>query len=170
MTITLDRTTRNLAIGFVGSALIIGVLAWVASPRNGVAKKQRTGPTILVANPASYEFGTISMKNGNVQQSFTITNSGKESVELTKLFTSCMCTVASLHAGGNNYGPFGMQGHGYIPPISATLAPNESATVDVTFDPTAHGPAGVGYIERTIFVENSAGDPLEIPFTVTVTP
>ncbi|MBI5798635.1 MAG: hypothetical protein HZB10_01760, partial [Candidatus Yonathbacteria bacterium] len=87
-----------------------------------------------------------------------------------KLFTSCMCTTASITADGKNFGPFGMQGHGFIPPISATIAPNATATVDVTFDPNAHGPAGVGYIQRTVFIENSAGDPLEINFSVTVTP
>lgn len=81
-----------------------------------------------------------------------------------------MCTSAALMMGGRRFGPYGMPGHGAIPRIDQTLNPNEEATIEVTFDPAAHGPAGVGKIQRTIIVENNAGQSLELNFTALVTP
>jgi len=81
-----------------------------------------------------------------------------------------MCTTASLIKNNKAFGPYGMQGHGFIPKINEVMNPGEEATVDVVFDPAAHGPAGVGRIERIATIENNAGKPLELGFTATVTP
>lgn len=171
MIITIDRTTRNLTIGLIAGGLLIGGLAFLASP-SGSKKSGATGtPTVLKADPTYFDFGTISMKNGVVKRAVTIQNPTSENIAITQLSTSCMCTSATLKTSdAKQYGPFGMQGHGFIPRIDATLLPNDTATVDVTFDPNAHGPAGVGRISRTVYLENSAGRPLEINFSVSVTP
>lgn len=81
-----------------------------------------------------------------------------------------MCTTATLMMGGKQFGPYGMPGHGFIPKINETMDAGEEATVEVVFDPAAHGPAGVGRIERGITIENNAGRPLELGFTALVTP
>ncbi|KKT83316.1 MAG: hypothetical protein UW81_C0021G0020, partial [Candidatus Giovannonibacteria bacterium GW2011_GWC2_44_9] len=41
---------------------------------------------------------------------------------------------------------------------------------EVVFDPAAHGPAGVGRIERAVYLENSASEALQLKFSATVTP
>jgi hypothetical protein len=81
-----------------------------------------------------------------------------------------MCTSASLTTGDEKFGPFGMPGHGAIPSIKATVAVNQEAEIEVVFDPTAHGPAGVGKIQRVVILENNAGGPIELNFSAMVTP
>ena len=81
-----------------------------------------------------------------------------------------MCTTATLKIGGRQKGPYGMLGHGFIPKINETLNSGEEALVEVVFDPAAHGPAGVGPIQRAIAIENNAGEPVELLFAAIVTP
>lgn len=119
----------------------------------------------------SFDFGTISMANGIVRHSFVITNAGSRPVTVRQMYTSCMCTEASLlMPRGLRMGPFGMPGHGMIPTINQELAPGEEATIEVTFDPAAHGPAGVGRIERMIYLETDAAAPFVLRITANVTP
>jgi len=63
-----------------------------------------------------------------------------------------------------------MPGHIAVPRINKSLNPGEEAIVEVVFDPTAHGPAGVGTIQRVVTIENNAGEPLELQFSAVVTP
>jgi hypothetical protein len=68
------------------------------------------------------------------------------------------------------FGPVGMPGHGVIPSINQSINPSKEAVVEVTFDPAAHGPAGVGQVERKVILENNTGEALEIQFVAIVTP
>lgn len=129
-----------------------------------------SGPSALAAVESSFDFGTVSMAKGDVVHEFTITNTASSSVMVTKLYTSCMCTKAVLKAGGKEIGPFGMPGHGLLPSVNATITPGERASITAIFDPAAHGPAGVGRIDRAIYVENTSGQPLELRFSAQVTP
>jgi len=125
----------------------------------------------LVAAEDSFDFGTVSMAAGKVSHVFKLKNESGAPVTITKLYTSCMCTIASLNHGGKKLGPFGMPGHGLgaIPVISETINPGEEAEVEAVFDPAAHGPAGVGPIDRVVFVEQ--GDKsLQLQFKAVVTP
>lgn len=155
--------------------LAVSTLAWIARPTgtNNTAnlnnlKSASNG--ILAATETSFNFGDISMAAGKVSHNFTVKNTGTEAVAIEKIYTSCMCTEATLNARGETHGPFGMAGHGFIPKISVNLNPGEEAQVSAVFDPAAHGPAGVGKIQRSVYLENNAGEPLELHFSATVTP
>lgn len=124
----------------------------------------------LAAVRKKYDFGTISMARGKVSYRYPIRNVGTDPIEIRKLYTSCMCTTAALVTNGKVSDAYGMPGHAPIPAIKVPMAPQEQAYVQVVFDPAAHGPAGVGPIERVITVENSAGQPLELAFSALVTP
>lgn len=153
--------------------MIISGFIWLARPTADTNSSQvdtRSITNSLIAQETNFDFGTISMANGTVRHIFRINNTSQEAVTVSKLYTSCMCTTASLVAGSETFGPFGMPGHGAIPSIKATIAPEQEATVEVTFDPNAHGPAGVGTIKRVVTVENSAGAPIQLNFTALVTP
>jgi hypothetical protein len=63
-----------------------------------------------------------------------------------------------------------MLGHGSIPSINLDLAGGQTALVEALYDPNAHGPAGVGDIERSVFVESPGGVKYEMKFKATVTP
>ena len=111
------------------------------------------------------------MAQGKVSHEFTIKNVGKEPLKLGKMYTSCMCTTVSLLLNGEKKGPFGMPGHTPLPKVNKEIQPGGSAQIEVIFDPAAHGPAGVGIIERVAYVEGSSlAEPLEFGIKAFVTP
>jgi hypothetical protein len=135
------------------------------------AKTPFSGARVLASDAPSFDFGRISMAKGNVSHRYSIQNSGAAPLTITKIFTSCMCTTATLTTrSAKQIGPFGMPGHGLLASISERLAPGESAKVDVVFDPAAHGPAGVGPTHRIVTVMNDAGLALELHLRAVVTP
>lgn len=157
---------------------VLGTLAVLAaivalSRWNGTSAQPATSAsaaTVLTVTPANYDFGSVSMAAGPVRRQFTVSNGGSSPVTMTKLSTSCMCTKASLLVGGRQVGPFGMPGHGAIPRIQEVLPAGGSATLEVTFDPAAHGPAGVGRVDRQVTLETNSGAPLKVAIAATVTP
>ena len=165
--------------GLVAGVIVIGFLAVLffagsttSKQTNSATKNEATALSAFTAPETFYDFGAISMAAGNVSYATTIKNTSAAPVTVTRLYTSCMCTTGTLEVGNKKLGPFGMPGHGGagIVNTNEALAPGEEATLKITFDPAAHGPAGVGFIERVITVETNAGAPLELAFTATVTP
>lgn len=79
-----------------------------------------------------------------------------------------MCTNANLLTNdGKVKGPFGMH---ESPPVNLEIMPNESVKLQAIFDPNAHGPAGVGVMDRSIYIDtNSSEKPkLELKFVANV--
>lgn len=170
--------SKKNILGFAVALVVLFVVIFVAKPglnsQNNSALILDTASIssngVLAAEIESYDFGTISMKKGDVKYSLKIKNIGNEAVTIGKIYTSCMCTIASILTNGKKFGPYGMQGHGFIPKVGEIMEPGSEAKVEVVFDPNAHGPAGVGRIERVVIIENSAGRDLEFGFTALVTP
>ena len=119
-----------------------------------------------------YDFGSISMKNGNVSTVFTVTNISDKDIKIPSLYTSCMCTQAYvLKQDGTKKGPYGMPGHGgVVPKVNEILRPREALQIEVVYDPNAHGPAGVGLIERAVILEDENKNMVEFIFRASVTP
>jgi len=161
--------TKFFVATIVGALILLFVLIWFARPVSDNDKELGAISQLEVASHG-YDFGSISMAAGKVKYVFSVKNSGTEPAEIEKVYTSCMCTEATLKVGEKVFGPYGMPGHGFIPKIGQNLSPGEEAEVEVVFDPAAHGPAGVGKVERIVFVESNKGRPLELRFSATVTP
>lgn len=156
--------------------MIAGLFAWgYFSPANNTASVQGASENKtqsgLVAATNLHDFGVISMKDGNVSQEFAIDNPTDKPITIKTILTSCMCTTAFLStSGGEMKGPFGMAGMGYVPPANETLYPGESRILKVVYDPNAHGPAGVGAIDRFIEITDSNGSAMQFEIKATVTP
>lgn len=163
---------KNMLIGFAAAAVFFVGLVWVTQPETPgrAGNANSNGPVVLSATETSYDFGTVSMAVGKVSRRFIVENPTSSPVTLTKLYTSCMCTIASLVIGDRRVGPFGMPGHGFTPSISEVLGSGQSIEVEAVFDPNAHGPAGVGRIDRVVTLENDAGAPFEFNFSANVVP
>ncbi len=160
----------KIIIGIV-VVLVLGAIVWLARPNaKSTDEPIAIGPTVLTVTETNFDFGTISMAKGKVSHKYSVTNTGIEPVTVNKLYTSCMCTTASIMNGTEKVGPFGMPGHSGIPSINVVLAPGASTQVEAIFDPNAHGPAGVGKISRVVILENNVGAPLELGFSANVTP
>jgi hypothetical protein len=63
-----------------------------------------------------------------------------------------------------------MQGHGFVPGFTLTLGPQQEGDIEVVYDPNAHGPSGVGTIERSIIVEGKGNTLATLNIKATVTP
>lgn len=155
-------------------ALGLGALIWIIrsqAPENQTGELANgLGSGSLVARADYYDFGEVSMAAGKVSYDYQIRNSGSDPAAIAKIYTSCMCTTAELIKGDTRRGPYGMPGHGIVPKINQTVNPGEEFLVRVIFDPAAHGPAGIGPVERVIYVEQKNGEVLELRFKAVAMP
>ena len=153
--------------------LLIGALAWVVwGGGSGQDSTNVYSAGVLSASENAFDFSTISMGDGTVSHQYKVTNDSQETVTIEKVYTSCMCTSASItDAAGQTYGEFGMPGHKGSSGTSILVGPGESISVEAVFDPAAHGPSGVGLAQRSVYLEtNSSAEPkLELTFQATVT-
>ncbi len=164
---------KNIVVLLGIITVVIAGLSWLT---NGSKKAPtaaiggETGGTLTIKE-SKYDFGTVSMTKGKVTKEFLLENKSDKNVQIGQVFTSCMCTEAELKVGNETAGPFGMQGHGLASTADLVVKSGETLTVKAIFDPAAHGPAGVGPIERQIAVFTSAGkDPIVLNFKAVVTP
>ncbi len=165
-----------LISGAVGILALGGVL-FFAQPKSAdhttMADNQNASSLNLQIEPQSYDFGTISMKNGMVTKVFKIKNTKNEPILLSQLYTSCMCTNASIKINGKDIGPFGMlggHGGGGMKMLNETFKAGDEAEVSVVFDPNAHGPSGIGVIERSVSLQSDKGEVASVNIKANVTP
>ncbi len=126
----------------------------------------------FISEEKLFDFGLVSMAKGKVNHSFTLKNSGDSKIKITKIYTSCMCTEATLVQGALRKGPFGMPGHGGLSSqIDEVVDPGREITIDVVVDPAAHGPQGTGPAKKVVYIEtDSAINPiLELELDINVT-
>jgi hypothetical protein len=172
-------TNVKVIISAAAVILVIGGAIIAAMPEPGASKSTTVesgsigslgSVGSLSALVTKFNFGSISMAAGNVTHRYSISNTGTDPVLIRKIYTSCMCTTAALVKSGRKSAPYGMPGHGPIPTINVPMNPGEDAIIEVVFDPAAHGPAGIGPIDRNITIENDAGRPLVLALVANVTP
>lgn len=156
---------------------IIGVLFFVGQPKNKSIEAQtettvqETGGGLIAEGDTFHDFGTISMKDGNVSKLFAVKNESAHDITISELYTSCMCTNAFfISPAGNKKGPFGMPGMGDRTTTRDLVRPGETFNIEVVYDPNAHGPAGVGMIDRFVTVKDKEGDEVEFEIKAQVTP
>lgn len=176
------RLSRNRKFILGGGVAILVIGGLIIAARPAPVTRTPTALEMVMADAASqsagrlaaaetrFSFGQISMARGKVTHRYPIRNVGTEPLLIRKMYTSCMCTTAALVKNGKTSDAYGMPGHASIPTINVPINPQEEAFVEVVFDPAAHGPAGVGPIERAVTIETNAGRPLELAFRANVTP
>ncbi len=88
------------------------------------------GPKITI-DRTLHDFGVIPQFGGTTETTFTVTNTGTETLEIGTLTTSCSCTSATIS--------------------DTSIEPNGNATLTVVFDPDFHEePFDV--FKRTVFI------------------
>lgn len=165
----------------LGSLVVLGGIAWIARPTGNKADLSSLPASHNVSATSApagmmkgdedlFDFGTISMANGKVTYDFKITNTSDQPITIGKIYTSCMCTSAFFKFKQDTFGPFGMEGMGGSMYLTQTVNPGESGIVQAVYDPAAHGPAGVGAIDRFIYVEDKNGNQTKFKIKANVTP
>ncbi len=165
---------KNTIIVALVAIVVVGLLTWayMKVPRSSQSAAVATGSTqAALGDPIpEYNFGSISMLKGNVEHEFEIKNTTGADLKITRAETSCMCTRAVLRLpDGKELGPFSMPGHGFNPSVNVVIQPDETFVVRAIFDPAAHGPAGIGNIERAVILNTDKGS-ITVPFKAQVTP
>ncbi len=125
----------------------------------------------LTTEDNAFNFGTVPMYGGKVKHSFSLKNNGQGPVKISKIYTSCMCTEATLITGNAKIGPFGMPGHGGLTMRkSQSLSSGEEAIIEVEVDPAAHGPQGTGPAKKVVYIETDDSQRLQMILDINVTP
>ena len=130
-------------------AIVLVLFVWgktnQAASEAGNGEVATTTTSTLSFPLTFHDFGTISMAAGKASKEFPVVNNTGRDLILERVETSCMCTSAYIKNGENRKGPFGMPGHGgAVPPADELI-------------PAVHGPAGVGPIERQVFLRDDQG-------------
>ena len=161
---------KTIIITLLIVAGLIGLIWW--GSKNQKSPVADSGiKSALTSSEYVYEFGSISMKDGDVTKEFTVTNGTDKDITFPTLVTSCMCTKAYfVLPDGKTKGPFGMPGHGNVPPLNEAIKAGESRIVRVVYDPNAHGPSGVGAIDRFVTLTDTTGSSLKLEIKAVVTP
>src|SRR3989344_2187152 len=166
--------SKNVIYFLVVLIGLFGLMWWGKSASTSTAPTPESDfdtPSALSAEEKFYDFGTISMADGKVDKVFRVTNSSASVVNLKSVTTSCMCTTAYLISPTGEKGPFGMPGHGGPGrPANELIGAGESRDIKVVYDPNAHGPAGVGPVDRFIYLTDDQDRTLELEIKALVTP
>jgi len=146
--------------------LAFGVGVFVLKP---FSKPQVAGEQVQTASPkvttseSYFDWGDIKINGGVAEKEFEIKNEGEGVLNLSSVVTSCACTTAQLIKDGEASPLFGMHTKSsYI----MEVASGESAKLKVVFDPTFHGPSGVGPISRQVFVNTNDPEKSKLTFYV----
>lgn len=160
-----------VTVGVLGGLLFLNGRTQTGSDESLTATKVSSTGTVSVVE-SNYDFGTISMRDGEVEHLFDLVNDSQEAVTLGEIYTSCMCTTAqAIYEDGEKSKTGGMRGHGARTILNKTIGPGETVQIKAVFDPAAHGPAGTGPASRTVYVAtNSREKPVvELNFEAMVT-
>ena len=163
--------TKSTIIIILAILLLFAGAVWIAKPNsqnNTAATLNSTGT--LQAEETFFDFGVISMADGLASHNFKVTNSSDRDVNVKDISTSCMCTTAFIETMSGEKGPFGMPGMSSRTEANETIKAGESRNIKVVFDPNAHGPAGVGQIDRFVYLADSSGTVLKLEIKASVRP
>lgn len=149
-------------------ALVLGLFVILGGTLALLKQTGQNSNIVVVASAlelsdTTHSWGTIPYDGGNQVVEFSLKNTGQDSVQLSDLRTSCMCTTAQVLVGDNQSPEIRMvDSQGW----QAELQPNQLAVVRVEFDPAYHGLQGLGDIKRIITLKTNAQNYEQLEFSV----
>lgn len=161
----MNNTKVIIAITLATILLLVGGV-FVLSKNETSASIAASQKAKMSVDQLSYDWGQINMKAGNVSKSFTIKNTGTDTLKLTNVKTSCHCTKAWVKINNTTSPSFGMNS---VSSWIGEIPPGQEAQLEVVFDPAYHGPQGVGPINRLVSVETNDAKNSRIEFSLTGT-
>ena len=163
---------KKIILGFLTFATLL-LFAGCSSDNVTADAEVPVNAPLAMQNPF-IEYGTIAQDQGKISMDFEVKNNGDEPVIVKRMYTSCMCTTATLTSEGKTSLSVGMAGGGHggggSDLIYKRIQPGETAIVNVIFDPNAHGPAGIGVIDRIISLTDANGATLDLEIKANVIP
>ncbi len=117
----------------------------------------------IILEPAYFNFGRVSKKQGNIKKIFKLHNAGTVKLIITNLRVSCECVTVSLKVGKDKSPYFGVAGAN--PGWQLVVEPKKSGELEVVLD-LSHSSVPIGKVTRDIFV--AGNDPLYPESTIKV--
>lgn len=157
---------RKFIIGIVIFTVLIlfgGIILIGGSSKETTVEK--TAGAKIEVKETNFNFKNIPYHGGNVTHSFPIKNIGIKELTIANLSTSCMCTQVSFKSKNLESPKFGMKGHSSGSNWTGSLKPGEKGEIIVIFDPTAHGPSGIGPVSRFVSFETNDPDKPYVEFS-----
>ncbi|OGH17666.1 MAG: hypothetical protein A3C22_02190 [Candidatus Levybacteria bacterium RIFCSPHIGHO2_02_FULL_37_10] len=157
---------KKFIIGIVlFTLLIIGGAIFYGNNSSSKAAVEKTSGAKIQTFEEDFDFKEIKYDGGNAKHPFKIKNVGTKDLTIANMVTSCMCTEVYLKTKTGESPKFGMKGHATESKWTGSLRLGEEAEVVVDFDPTAHGPQGVGPISRIVSFETNDPDKPYVEFS-----
>lgn len=141
-----------------GAVALLGNSAPKANLEKTVGAKTETPET-------SFDFKDIPYSGGNAVHEFKIKNAGDKELKIANIYTSCACSKGYFKSAKGESPKFGMKGMSPPSDWTGILNPGEEGQVVAEFDPTYHGPQGVGPISRIVSIETNDPDHPYIEFS-----
>lgn len=150
----MQNTLKKFSIVSLATFLFFSGAIFIASFKSTKAVDLNL-PKITIS-PMEFNAGDISMAAGKYTTIYKVKNDGTTDLKISKIITSCMCTIAMFKIDGRTSPAFGMPGMGSnTASWSETIKPGQTGDVEVIFDPLAHGPEATGPIDRTITITSN---------------
>jgi hypothetical protein len=156
---------QGIAVGIIATVvLLFGGIFFLtkttATPQITASQNAKA----FVVEATSFDWGNIPMYKGNALKTFTIKNTGTDTLKLFNIKTSCHCTKAYTTINGIEGPHFGMSD---LSAWIGEVVPGKDAKLTVAFDPAYHGPQGTGPINRFVSVETNDSSNAKLTFTLT---
>lgn len=146
-------TDKKIIIGLIIVTLfILGGGIYILSISSAPAKITSSQNAKVSVDQKTFDWGNIPYSGGNATKTFSIKNTGTDTLQLTGVKTSCTCTKAQIVIDGKSSPYFSMHA---TSSWVGEVAPGKEAQLTVIFDPAFHGPTGVGPIERLIDIQTN---------------
>ena len=148
----MSNDSKFIAIIFGLTFLVIFGAAFLRQTTSGDNQPDPTNPVeTLAVSPQPFSFGDVSYSGGIVSKTFTLKNNSDQVMKIVRIDTSCMCTKAAVKVGQSQTAFYGMEMSGIPnPKVDVNIPAGGEAEVIASFDPAAHGLAGIGSFDRTI--------------------
>ncbi len=143
-----------LVIVFITALIIGGAIFFVGGSSQKAVLGKTAGAKIGIPEK-SFDFKNIPYSGGNAVHKFTIKNTGDKELLIANLKTSCTCTKAYFQSDKERSQEFSMHA---TSDWTGKLDPGKEGIIVSDFDPTAHGPQGVGPITRLVSFETNDPD------------
>lgn len=160
---------KKIIIGGVLFTLIIIGGGIIYSNGSKSATLGKTQGAKIQTFESNFDFKNIAYSGGNVEHAYKVKNAGEKDLTIANMATSCMCTKVFLKTSKEEGPQFGMKGMSGTSSWIGILKPGEEGQVVAVFDPTAHGPAGVGPVSRMVSLETNDPDHPYVEFSFTGT-
>ena len=130
------KSNRGVYV-ILAALLLIGAGLYLLKSSND--EEVIEGTPKMIISPESHDFGTVSVRGGEVSTSFVIENRGDGDLVISDMETSCSCTSATIVYNGKEGPRFNMREHGTNPKgWSQRIHPGEKAYLKVYYSPTVH--------------------------------